>query len=365
MKTFIISLLLILLPASKSFACLNTYFVVDKHGHTHDAEKIELSLNKNFDLKTIQPQMLGLELTLKNNKSYKALSDYAVCLLKIGKTEEALEILIALNKKYPSEYQIAANLGTAYELNGQVENALVYIKKGVLLNPASHHGSEWVHVKILEAKLALQKNPDYLKKNTVLNLTADQTNQKLVLQQILIQAKERFPFSPAPDQIMGSLLIDLGDCFAGSASIQHAKALYNMAEEYHGADSVIVASRISSMVKLAKKYNKVFPENENKYGFDERVENVNYKNIIRSWKPYLLEWAKINTDVNILLEYANMKAEVTASQKSDTILKGHEFKNRNKTKASPPKKAPFFIFGGVAFIILIAIAARKRNKRAR
>tara|TARA_B110000046_G_C13024495_1_gene413104 strand:+ start:2444 stop:2677 length:234 start_codon:yes stop_codon:yes gene_type:complete len=55
------------------------------------------------------------------------LSDYAVYLMKAGRVDESLAILKELNKNLPQEYQIAANLGTAYELNGELDSALFYI----------------------------------------------------------------------------------------------------------------------------------------------------------------------------------------------------------------------------------------------
>ena len=70
------------------------------------------------------------------------LSDYAVYLMKAGRVDESLAILKELNKNLPQEYQIAANLDTAYELNGELDSALFYIKRGIEINPDAHAGSE-------------------------------------------------------------------------------------------------------------------------------------------------------------------------------------------------------------------------------
>lgn len=53
--------------------------------------------------------------------------------MKLGKADVALEILKELNYHYPNEYKIVANLGTAYELNAELDSALKYIKKGIKL----------------------------------------------------------------------------------------------------------------------------------------------------------------------------------------------------------------------------------------
>ncbi len=49
--------------------------------------------------------------------------------------------------------RLRRNLGTVYELLGENENALLWIKKAVAIDPASHGNSEWIHVRILEAKI--------------------------------------------------------------------------------------------------------------------------------------------------------------------------------------------------------------------
>jgi hypothetical protein len=55
---------------------------------------------------------------------------------------------------------VAANLGTALELLGNKEEALHWIREGIRRNPQSHEGTEWLHAKILEAKIAAQKDAD-------------------------------------------------------------------------------------------------------------------------------------------------------------------------------------------------------------
>jgi hypothetical protein len=75
-----------------------------------------------------------------------------------------------LEARHPGLAATAANLGTAYELKGRDVAALAWIREGLRRNPREHHGSEWVHVRILEAKLALKKDPHWLESNTVMGL---------------------------------------------------------------------------------------------------------------------------------------------------------------------------------------------------
>lgn len=98
----------------------------------------------------------------------RAKSDYAAQLLRLDEINTALPILEQLYAEYPQEYNIVANLGTAYELAGQDSKALYLLHKGVFINPNSHRGSEWIHLKILEAKIGLKANPLWLQQNPIL-----------------------------------------------------------------------------------------------------------------------------------------------------------------------------------------------------
>lgn len=54
----------------------------------------------------------------------------AVALIHLGRVEEAIPILERLERTKPGSYDIAANLGTAYELVGDNENAIKWITEG-------------------------------------------------------------------------------------------------------------------------------------------------------------------------------------------------------------------------------------------
>jgi hypothetical protein len=79
-------------------------------------------------------------------------SDAAVQTLLRGDAGKAVERLKDIDFDYPGRYFIAANLGTAYELAGDDENALKWILEGIKCNPQSHMRTEWLHARILEAK---------------------------------------------------------------------------------------------------------------------------------------------------------------------------------------------------------------------
>lgn len=175
-----------------------------------------------------------LEAAIKKNVDYKLLSDYAWNALKFGNKETAVKLLEILYKAHPDEYNVVANLGTAYEVTGKNEKALELLRKAVAINPASHYGSEWIHIKILEQKV--KEDPDYTR---ILDLKADPDNKDWaasvnfpysspdsLMVQLAYQLHERIGFVPKPDPIVGQLVKD----FASLVALTHTK---NDAAEFY------------------------------------------------------------------------------------------------------------------------------------
>jgi tetratricopeptide (TPR) repeat protein len=310
MKAFFLCLGL-LLPAACSFACLNEYYMINAEGRLipmGNSWKLE-ELYKRHNPEREAAKLIALEKKLKKEKNYMLLSDYAVSLMKLGKTKEALEILKALYQHFPSEYRIVANLGTAYELNGQPDSALKYIQLDLKLNPEDHKGSEWIHLKILEAELALKKDPQWLKTHTVLQLTEVQKKDPGVQQHLLIQLHERVPFMPGPNELAGSLFVDLGDITAAIGTVAYARGYYRVAKEYYGIKDPALDEKIRKMSALIKKYASVEPKRtEHDKGMQEKVGNIRVDDILAESPP---DWGndgdpkKVNTNVSSLLAMAD------------------------------------------------------------
>jgi tetratricopeptide (TPR) repeat protein len=327
MKKIFLLLAIVTFSITKSFACGNYYYALDKEGNLVPlGYNWKFPFNKNFNLERNVTKLKKLEAKLKKEKNYMLLSDYSVCLMKLGKSKEALKILIELYKHYPSEYKIAANLGTAYELNGQVDSALKYIKRGLQLNPNDHEGSEWVHVKILETKLELRKKPSYLLDHTVLQLTEAQKKDSTVLQHISIQLQERVPFTPvtsAPDEIMASLFVDLAEISANIKSIEYSRAYYQIAKIYYKSQLPFLDKKIKEMEKLINKYTSIKPKQDRSFeGEKGKVGYFKYTELLseNDFQHYKIDWAKINTDVNSLIALVDFKKtiqEIKDSAKSN------------------------------------------------
>lgn len=307
-----------------------------------------------FDQRSIEKQLISLEQKLKKNTDFKLLSDYGLHLVQAGKVKEALVIFEKLAQLHPNEYSIIANLGTTYELSGQNEKALEYIRKGIQINPNSHGGSEWIHVKILEAKIALEKDPDYLSKHSVLNLSSKQKQSQKVFDQLYIQLQERVPFSPKePNPIMADLFVEMGDFYLENISFEHAKAFYQIAQIYYKSDRKDIAQKIDQARKLRETYIGSHPgKPKDEIATAEKVSGVPYQNYIYnpSGSDYKINWSKIETDPVKLLSYSGIEPEKTETKKDSSESK--------KTKEVVKKKKSdnsILLLGLTLVTLIIAI----------
>jgi len=186
---------------------------------------------------------LKMQSALATSTNFNERSDYAVSLVYVGRTKEAVELLQTLEKEQPGTYFVAANLGTALELLGKNEEALHWIREGIRRNPQSHKGTEWLHAKIIEAKIAREKDADYFKKHSVLELDPAHASTAMTIdgrtyspkevgEAIQYQLQERLQFVKPPDPAVASLLFDYGAIEAATNVLESAKGLLKMAVEY-------------------------------------------------------------------------------------------------------------------------------------
>jgi hypothetical protein len=260
-----------LLLSATAAACINIYGT-DSHGHAVMFPKDHTSRIDRLRQTTIDKDYWREQVSIlaKDHESgnFKRRSDYAAALIYLGRPNEAIAILEEVAPENPDEYIVAANLGTAYELSGDLEQALHWIRKGYELNPTSHWGSEWLHIKILEAKLELAADPDWLKTHSVLGLDfgndaaprlpeetiIDVTGTTLAIEEIVsgvdYQLHERLKFVQSPDPIVGDLLFDLGNLVALAEVAEKAVPLYEFAEEYGVKDPALTGRRVEHFRSL-------------------------------------------------------------------------------------------------------------------
>lgn len=245
------------LPVS---ACYNEKHVNKNGKSTIRSEPMALFYNEP-DKEEATKYLAKYELSKITTYDTDTQSDIAVNLGYLGRYAEALEILVRLQKANPDHYTIAANLGTTYELLGKNELALQFIKKGLQLNPDSHDGSEWVHVKILEAKLKMATQPDWIYKNRVLGtgVTFDSKESEALNNKawnVEYQLQERIPFTPFPDALLANIFDELGDLYATQQSVELAYVAYDFALRNDSADHFGVKAKMEALKPILKK-NKI------------------------------------------------------------------------------------------------------------
>ena len=251
-------IVLILTCSSAAFACINpigrstvgTPIYVEKHSPQEFLTALITHPNQAY-WKDILVQ-LRAERTRFPVERIENKTNTAVAMLHLGMVKEAIEILERLEKEQPGRYYTAANLGTAYELNGENAKALKWIKEGVTRNPDAHHGSEWLHVKVLEAKIALEKDPNWLASHSVLGINrvphesisssptaTDHLGQVKDIKEIeaalVYQLHERLEFIKPPEGVVANLLFDLSRILSIGKGQGHAGVVAEFAQTY-GSD---------------------------------------------------------------------------------------------------------------------------------
>ena len=182
-------------------------------------------------------------------------SDYATMLIYNGQLEKARDIFLSIEKQKANLYITAANLGTTYELLGKNDSAIYWLSRAITINPDSHNGSEWIHLKVLEAKKLSNRDNKLLSDTDILHLglgdelipkNPSTFNGNLnILQvetQLYIQLVERMTFIKPKDPVVGRLLFDLGNVCAITKDLKSAIEIYEKAREY-GFESDLLDKR--------------------------------------------------------------------------------------------------------------------------
>ncbi len=364
---FILTLLLVSCFTT-GFSCYNEYYALDAKGNFHPIEMDKIRFNQFFDQKDIEKQLIQLERKLQKSTDFRLLSDYGLHLVQAGKVEEALILFGKLAELHPNEYSIIANLGTTYELSGQNEKALEYIKKGIQINPNSHKGSEWIHVKILEAKIALEKDPDYLEENSVLNLNPQQKKSQKVFDQLYIQLQERFPFSPKEaNPVMADLFVEMGDFYFDHISYEHAKAFYQIAKLYYKSARKDIDEKIERARTLRETYSGKEPGfAKDPHGTTIKVVGVPYQNYIHNpaGSDYKIDWSKIETDPETLLAYGGIATEEKSVKMQAETIQNNPEEQKNENPVSEKESDNSMLWIGLTLaILIIAIFTYFRAKK--
>lgn len=80
-------------------------------------------------------------------------ADLGALYVRLGKGQSALEVLRAASRKHPDHFRIAANLGTAWQMAGDLEQAAAALEDAVRLAPAKLKPFEEYHLKLVRLRL--------------------------------------------------------------------------------------------------------------------------------------------------------------------------------------------------------------------
>jgi hypothetical protein len=169
MKRQVLSLFL-LVAAAPAFGCIQSYETTlqGKRIEVNSLTISSLDLVKAFADRDAAFWRGEQKKLLAQPQTQQTRNDYAVTLIHLGQVAEALKLLREIEGQQPGLYATAANIGTALELSGDNVEALRWIRESIRRNAKAHEGTEWVHVAILEAKLAQAKDPTWLDAHSVL-----------------------------------------------------------------------------------------------------------------------------------------------------------------------------------------------------
>jgi tetratricopeptide (TPR) repeat protein len=179
-----------------------------------------------------------------------------------GRYPEALEVFKKLETDHPGRYGTAVNMGTTYELMGELDSALFWISTGIRRNPESHDGTEWLHVAIIKAELKLKEDPGYLAKHHVIELPESMSWESTIqddgnadnLEQIgkalEYQLSERILFIKPPNPVVADLLYTLGMLEAATNALEPSIELLEMSRDYGFHDTALISGTLRHFESL-------------------------------------------------------------------------------------------------------------------
>lgn len=79
-------------------------------------------------------------------------SDLGALYLRLGETAKALEVLRPAQRAHPSHFKLAANLGTAWQMQGDLVQAAAALEQAVRLAPGKLLKAEQLHLKLVRLR---------------------------------------------------------------------------------------------------------------------------------------------------------------------------------------------------------------------
>ncbi|NRA12380.1 MAG: tetratricopeptide repeat protein [Crocinitomicaceae bacterium] len=353
-----------LLFTSLSHSCGNEY------GHDLNGDRIFTMFfymskqHRNFDKTDLRNRLFKAEAKANADTDFQIQSNIALYHMKLGDVKKALQILEPLLQKHPDEYTIAANLGTAYELDGQLEKALIFIKKGQKLNPDSHFKSEWIHIKILEAKIKEKSNPGWLNSHSI--ITVEEMHSKINPghhyrgNQLEYQLRTRVAFTPAPNKVMANLLQTLAEYNVEHGTYENAIMAYTYILEFTESD--FKKRQISKAIIELNKRRRESGVTELNYQFKRLIESGEIDPTLMLYGIDEVAEELQEIDEAAFITRDSLRIMTAKVDSLSSLNSSPEEKKEQKSKDSGALFGILFGIVGLVLGIVIAIVAMKKGK---
>jgi len=253
-----ITFTILLFVAIPAIACINESYSFEEEYQMNTGQSPVEFLREQMDAqpsdKLVGPKN-GQVYSADLDAAFVASQHEAVRDIYSGNYNAAIEKLQAIETTHPGHYGTAANIGTAYELAGDNKNALRWISEGIKRNKDSHQGTEWLHKKILEARIAMESNPDYLKASPILPVNDHHTvgpTMELAqswMKALHFQLGERMLFVKPEDPVVADLLYSFAALEANTQSPGPAIELLKLAREYGYHDTAGLDEKLAQYRK--------------------------------------------------------------------------------------------------------------------
>jgi tetratricopeptide (TPR) repeat protein len=265
MRTYIVFVLVVFCSYANSFASA-TGERIKLIGRTNLSADMKDNVIPKGNVFLFQGNMyiLGeLDSLWKATANIEYLYDYGLVLMYQQKYEAAKNVFLTIEKDKPNRYSTAVHLSTIYELMGDNSDALLWIQKALYINPVLNDSSEWLHVKILEAKIYGERciNSDFL---LGANFGRDSlpisslSHEKLMQlrRSVFLQLNEQLTFIQPKDKVVAQLLFDLANLsLLTGAQIYAVNDVYSMAKSY-GYEGALFERRSAYATNLSLKINR-------------------------------------------------------------------------------------------------------------
>src|SRR5262245_422177 len=79
-------------------------------------------------------------------------ADLGALYVRLGEPAKAVQVLRAAQRDHPVHFRIAANLGTAWQLHGDLAQAAAALEQAVKLAPGRHLAAEKLHLRLVRQR---------------------------------------------------------------------------------------------------------------------------------------------------------------------------------------------------------------------